>query len=128
MHFNTYYVDRLITVDLEELHFFSKLGLYKEEEKIENEFKVNISLTFIAPENGFTSIKQTINYVEVYHIVKEELSTKKELLEACCMQITQHIYERFPFVQSIKVTIKKVSPPIVNFKGSVSVSYSRSFI
>src|SRR5579875_715052 len=105
----------LITIELKDLHFFAALGLHKEEERVENEFKVDIAIAFQAPEKTITSIHDTLNYVAIYQMVQGAFVQKKALLETCAMQIAGSIKEQFPFVKNIDISIQKINPPITSF-------------
>ena len=116
-----------ITIDLKGLRFFGEHGMYPEEMKVGNEFEVDLSLTLKAPKQVITSLEETINYVEVYRIIQEELADRKQLLETCAMQIGERLNEQFPEVRSVSVTIKKISPPITNFSGTIGITYAREY-
>jgi dihydroneopterin aldolase len=73
------------------------------------------------------SIDQTINYVEVFQIVQKVFRDRKLLLETCAMEVAEEIEKQIPDLEKLSITIRKVSPPITNFSGSVSVNYSKSY-
>ncbi|RYZ49020.1 MAG: dihydroneopterin aldolase, partial [Chitinophagaceae bacterium] len=92
-----------------------------------NAFEVNLSLTTEAPSQTVTSIEQTINYAEVYHITKTIFEERRHLLETLAMEIACVLKQSFPLLQKITVQIIKLNPPIAAFTGSVSVTYSKDF-
>ena len=63
-----------ISIELHQLRFFAAHGVYAEESKLENEFEVNLQLTYSAPPNIITKIDEIINYVAVYTIVMHEIN------------------------------------------------------
>ena len=115
----------VITIELNDLHFFVKQGLYKEEELIENELVIDVHITFNAPENGIEHISQTVNYAAVYQMIKELLATRQYLLETTATHICDRIATQYLFIKEITVSIRKCKPPIVNFTGSVGIRYTR---
>ena len=117
----------MFTVHLNDLHIFAKHGLYEEEAKVENEFKVDIAISFKAPKKKAVAIEDTINYVEIYEIVHQEFSIRRDLLETLAMQIAERVKDKFPFVKSITIQIQKLHPPISHFTGSVGVSFSKKY-
>lgn len=117
----------MMTVELKGLRFFGEHGMYAEEKKVGNEFEVEVSITFKAPDQPITAINDTVNYVEVYRIVEAELSDRKQLLETCAMRICDDLRGVFPNLCRATVSIKKMTPPITNFTGSVGVSYTREY-
>ncbi|MEI6948281.1 dihydroneopterin aldolase [Paraflavisolibacter sp. H34] len=116
-----------ITIELKGLRFFAEHGMYAEERKVGNQFEIDLSATYKAPKHPIVSIEETVNYVEIYRIIEEEFSGHKHLLETCAMQICDRLHEQFPELRTICISIKKMSPPITNFTGSVGVTYTREF-
>lgn len=114
-------------IELKGLRFFAEHGMYAEEKKVGNEFEVDVSLTCKAPKQTVTAIHETINYVEVYRIVEEELTEHKLLLETCAMNICNKLHAEFPQIRRMAVSIKKINPPITNFTGFVGVSFTKDF-
>ncbi len=119
-------IDQL-TIELKGLRFFAEHGMYAEEIKIGNEFEVSLCISIQAPKEPIVSIDQTINYVEVYRIVKDEMIEPKHLLETCAMKIVERLHEEFNRIEKIQITVKKLAPPITNFTGSVGVSICKEF-
>lgn len=116
-----------ITIELNDLHFFVRQGLYKEEELIENELAIDVYITFNAPQNGMEHIGQTVNYAAVYQMIKELLAARQYLLETTAMHICDGIASQYTFIKEITIRIRKLNPPIPNFIGSVSIRYTKQF-
>lgn len=112
-------------IELKGLRFFAEHGLYKEEVLIGNEFEVDVIVECQAPSEMITKMEQTVNYVAIYQIIKEEFEIRKQLLETCAMQIANKIERQFHELEHIDITIRKLNPPITNFTGSVAVRYVR---
>ena len=115
------------TIQLSDLRFFAEHGLYAEEAQVGVEFELNISLTTKAPKTKVTSLEQSINYAEVYRIVKDIFSVRKYLLETLAMEIADALKEHFPQIKNLSVEIIKLHPPITSFQGTVSVKYNKSY-
>jgi 7,8-dihydroneopterin aldolase/epimerase/oxygenase len=114
----------LITIELSGLRFYSSIGVYAEENLVQNEFEVDVLMDIPEQQEVITSIKDTVNYVDVAMIVNNEMNEPHKLLETCAMIISKKIKQQFPQVEKVFVKIKKLSPPIHNFIGKVSVSYT----
>ena len=114
-------------IELKGLRFFAYHGLYEEETKVGNEFEVDVSIAYNAPETVVSSIGQTINYAEVFGILKDEFNQTKHLLETCAMQIADRLQKQFPQIEKLTISIKKLNPPITNFVGSVVVTFTTVF-
>jgi dihydroneopterin aldolase len=115
------------TIELNSIRFFAEHGMYEEEKRVGNEFEVDVSIACKSPKKIITSIEQTINYAEVYRILQEEFAERKFLLETVAMKVADKLQQQFPEIETVKISIRKLNPPITNFSGSVGITYSRSF-
>ena len=86
---------------------------------------VDISVSF-EPTGDLSEdeINNTVNYEQLYNIACDEMKITRKLIETVGQGITKNIREKFPFVKSIKVAIKKMDPPL---KGKVGHSSVVSF-
>jgi 7,8-dihydroneopterin aldolase/epimerase/oxygenase len=108
------------------MRFFAHHGLHEEETIIGAYFEVFIDISF-DPLKKIVSIDETINYVEVFQIVQQIFSTPEKLLETLAQNIVEAIYETNKKIHKINISIEKLNPPITNFTGTVSVSFSKTF-
>jgi dihydroneopterin aldolase len=115
------------TIQLHRLQFTALHGLYSEEAAAGNEFEVNLSLTVNAPHQKVLSLDESINYAEVYRIVKAVFASRTDLLETLAMEMAAELKKAFPVLQNASIQIVKLHPPITAFTGSVSVTYNTSF-
>jgi dihydroneopterin aldolase len=114
-------------IQLNNLRLFGYHGLHEEERILGNEFEVTISMEIKAPEVDNVSISDTINYAEVYELVREIFNQREGLLETICINMSTAIKNKFPQLQKISIQIIKLYPPISSFVGSVSVTYQKSY-
>lgn len=117
----------LVTVELNAATFFAFHGLYEEEKKTGGEFEVNLGVSYFTNIAVIDNIEQTINYVKLYELVKQQMQVPTGLLETVAMQIAEKIKGVFPFVNEITVKIEKKHPPVHNFSGSLSVTYRKQY-
>ncbi len=117
----------LITIELKALRFFAYHGLYAEEKKIGNEFEVNLVVAYLPSSGMITDILDTLNYVQLYELLKNEMQKPRELLETFVMEVTEAIHLLFPQVKKIEISATKLYPPIPQFIGTVGVKYQRGF-
>ena len=115
------------TIELSSIRFFAEHGMYEEEKRVGNEFEVDVSIACKSPKKIITSIEQTIDYAEVYRILQEEFAKRKFLLETVAMKVADKLQQQFPEIETVRISIRKLNPPITNFSGSVGITYSRSF-
>jgi len=116
-----------MTIELKKLQFFAFHGLLEEEKKTGNLFEVNLSVDQLPNTVVITDISATINYAELFHLVKAEMQKPRELLETLAMEIVEHIHSIYPQITKMEISITKLHPPITAFTGSVGVKYSKSW-
>ena len=115
------------TIELRGLRFFATHGMYQEEAKVGNNFELDVIIVCPSPSGKINSIDQTVDYVEVYNIIQKEFAVRTSLLETAAIRIADRIHARFPHIDSVSISIRKLSPPITNFSGSVGINYTRTF-
>ena len=59
----------MITVHLNNLKFTSFHGIYPEEKQLGNDYIIDALVEFHEEQHVITSIKDTINYVDIYNII-----------------------------------------------------------
>ena len=115
------------TIELKSVNFFAFHGLHDEERKTGNEYEVDLTVKYITDGKMITKIDDTINYVKLFEIVKQEMEQPRKLLETVAISITDKIQGQFSEVKEVEVRINKKNPPIVNFSGNVAVLYTKRF-
>jgi 7,8-dihydroneopterin aldolase/epimerase/oxygenase len=116
----------MFTVHLNKLKFFAHHGVHDEEGIIGTDFEVSVSVSFNAPEK-VVALNDTINYVNVFDIVKNRFGIPERLLETLAEHIVNDIYAMDNRITTINISIDKINAPIPNFIGTVGVSYTKSF-
>jgi 7,8-dihydroneopterin aldolase/epimerase/oxygenase len=117
----------LMTIELRDLHFHAFHGLYPEERKAGNDFRVWLQVNYQPPEEVITAIEDTINYAALFDIVQKAMQSPVDLLETLVMEIADTIHVRFPQVIRISISIHKLHPPIARFTGEVGVKFEKEY-
>ena len=117
----------MITVHLRNLHFNSFHGIHEEEKILGNEYLIDASVEFHEEKQVITSIQDTINYEDIYNIIKERMSVSTPLLETIVMEIGNEIHSEFPQVRAITISLKKMHPPIEGMEGEAGTTWQRQF-
>lgn len=112
-----------LTIHLHNLRFHAHHGLYEQEKIIGNEFEVSINIKHYPVTEKITSLAQTINYAAVYQVVKQRMKQPTELLETLAQEIGELILDQFEQAEEVSFFIKKLYPPIINFEGSVGITF-----
>jgi dihydroneopterin aldolase len=116
-------------VALEGLEFHAYHGVYPHERSSGNKFEVDIVVETEFESSAFEDdLSGTINYEDLYSIVKTEMEKPSKLLESVAHAISKKVLSAFANAIKIEVSISKFNPPIggVCRKASVVVSTSRS--
>ena len=114
------------TISLEGMEFFAHHGCFKEEQVIGNKFIIDLQIeTDTSQAEISDNLAKTINYQEVYLMVKEEMTTRSKLLEHLARRILDRISDEFPQILSAKIKVSKLNPPIGGKVHSVSVEMKR---
>jgi dihydroneopterin aldolase len=116
----------MITIHLNKLTFFSHHGVHNEETIVGTGFEINVAISFEETQK-IVSLDQTINYVTVYHIIKDHMKKPSLLLETVAMQVAEDIHKIDRRIRTINISISKLNPPINNFTGNVGVTYIKEF-
>ncbi len=116
----------MIKVELKNVYFHAFHGLYEEEKKAGNDYEFNLSVSWDEDEL-ITNLNETVNYVKLYELVKAEMKSPRSLLETLLMELAEKIHEEFPRVKEINMSVTKLNAPIINFAGSTSVSYMKTY-
>jgi len=116
----------IMTIQLNDVKFYGYHGLYKEEQKVGNNFIVNLSIEFIPAAKKITSISETIDYVQVYHLVNTRMKIPTPLLETIVVDIADSIFEKFSIAQKVNIQITKEKVYIHTLNGNMSVALSKT--
>ncbi|MDR2912417.1 MAG: dihydroneopterin aldolase [Alistipes sp.] len=114
------------TVKIEQMEFRAAHGCYDVEQRVGGNFTVDIALEI--KDDGAAEaddIARTVNYVEVYEIVREQMAIPSRIIENAAARIAEAVKQRFPQVVSVEVTLAKLAPPMGGKAAKVSVTFKR---
>lgn len=116
----------IMTIQLNNIELYGYHGLYKEETILGNTFIINLKIEFIPVVHKINSIAETIDYVEVYSLVKERMQQPTPLLETIVEDIATSIFEKFSIAQKVEIEITKTKVFINTLNGNMSVSLTKT--
>ena len=117
------------TIRLKNIKIYAFHGCLVEEEKIGSDYLVNLSVKAdVARASHTDELSDTVDYVHLQKIVKNEMGVRSKLLEHVAQRIIAAIFKEIPLVDSVKVKIAKVNPPIGGDVAEVSVTLKSSLI
>lgn len=114
----------IFTLRLEDLRFFSRIGVFEQERNVGNEFRVDCSFKISADSFTCEDLSTTVSYADVYCIIENAMKKEWKLLESVAVQVAYECRKNWPGIIQINVKITKLSPPISGLQGSCSVEYT----
>jgi dihydroneopterin aldolase len=120
-------MDNLITIELKQLRFLAYHGLYATERKTGNEFEINLSVSYQPISGTITGIADTVNYAELYKLLKTEMQKPRHLLETLVMELADIIHVSFPRIKKIEISITKLHVPIAKITGTAGVRFVKEY-
>ncbi|WP_417884607.1 dihydroneopterin aldolase [Zunongwangia sp.] len=115
------------SITLKNIKVFAYHGCLEEEGKIGSEYRVDLKIKGDLSQSAKTDLlKDTVDYVHLNSIVKEEMAIRAELLETVVARINTRVLKEIPKVQKVKATVSKINPPICGDVEMVSVSESKT--
>jgi dihydroneopterin aldolase len=115
-------------VILEGLEFHAFHGVYPHERSAGNKFEVDIEVVTAFAASAFhDDLSGTINYEDLYAVIKEVMDQPAKLLETVGHAIAQKTLDTFVTASQVEVRISKFNPPIggVCRKATVLVARKR---
>lgn len=109
------------------MEFYAYHGCFEEEKQIGTKFMLDIHIYAFTQEAEETdNLYKTVNYQEVYAVIKREMEKTSNLLEHVARRILNSVSEEFPQVTEADIKISKMNPPLGGKMKSVSVTLSTS--
>lgn len=81
---------------------------------------LEISADLSQPANS-DQLSETVDYVHLNNIIKEEMTVRSNLLEHVAKRIIDRIFKEIKEVTEVEVEVAKINPPIGGDVESVSV-------
>lgn len=98
---------------LHEMRFHAFHGVMPQERRVGGGFMVSLKVGYpISKAMGSDDVADTLNYAELYELVRREMSQPSSLLEHVVGRIAEAIEKAFPDVTSAEIRISKVNPPM----------------
>ncbi len=111
------------TVLVENIRVYAYHGCLPQETRLGSDYLVNISVKADLSKAAATdSLEDTVDYVHINHIIKEEMAIPSKLLEHVAQRINGRIFKELPTVKTSKVAVSKVNPPINGDVEKVTVT------
>lgn len=95
------------------IRLFTNHGCLEEEAKIGSEYRVDVEVKADLSKSATTDeLVDTVDYVHLNHIVKEEMSIRSKLLEHVAQRILDRMFKEIQLIEEAEVSVAKINPPI----------------
>jgi dihydroneopterin aldolase len=85
----------------------------EEEAKIGSEYRIDVMVKANVKKSSKTDdLMDTVDYVHLNYIVKEEMAIRSKLLEELVQRILNRIFKELPMVKKARISVAKLNPPI----------------
>jgi dihydroneopterin aldolase len=110
-------------IRVEGISVYAYHGCLEEEAAIGSEYRVDVKLNApLKKAAASDNLADTIDYVVVHRLVREEMAVRAKLLEVVAERIILRLKETFPQLQRTTVRVAKLNPPINGIAKEVSVT------
>ncbi len=109
-------------ITLHNIRTYSYHGCLEEEAVIGGNYSVDVKIkTDFRKAEASDKLNDTIDYCQVYDIVKREMMIRSKLIEHVGRRIVVALKNEIKSIQNVKVRIKKIAPPMNGDVEAVSV-------
>jgi dihydroneopterin aldolase len=99
-------------LELKEMIFHAYHGVLEQERKVGNTYVIDLKIYFDLEQAMHSDdLADTVNYVSIYEIVKQEMLLPSNLIEHVAGRIIKHIRIDFPQIKNIEIRLAKKNPP-----------------
>lgn len=100
-------------IKVNNIKIYTNHGCLDEEAKIGSEYRVDIEVKADLMKSAETDdLADTVDYVHLNRIAKEEMAKRAKLLEKVALHILDRILKEIPIVEEATVRVAKINPPI----------------
>ena len=114
-------------IKLKNIKIYAYHGCLVEEKKIGSDYRVDLKIKADLTQSAASDrLVDTVDYVHLNHIVKEEMAIRSKLLEHAAERILVRILKELPLVEKATVDVSKINPPIGGNVEMVTITRSKN--
>ena len=100
-------------IELKKMIFHANHGVMEQERIVGNTYRIDLKL-FLDLSKAIESdkLEDTLNYADIYKLIKEEMAIPSFLLEHVAGRIVRKIKQNYPHISKITIRLAKRNPPI----------------
>ena len=101
------------TIKVNNIKLYAYHGCLDEEAKIGSEYRVDVTVKADLRKSAKSDdLEDTVDYVHLNHVVKEEMAIRSKLLEEVAQRILERLFKELKMIQKATVSVAKINPPI----------------
>jgi dihydroneopterin aldolase len=113
-------------IKISNIRVYAYHGCLVEEGKIGSDYRIDLSVKAnLTPSAKSDQLSDTVDYVHLNRIVREEMAIRTKLLETVADLILDRILLEIPLVEKVKIKVSKLNPPIGGNVEMVSIIMKR---
>ncbi|MET6989523.1 dihydroneopterin aldolase [Sediminicola arcticus] len=113
-------------VKLSNIKAYGHHGCLQEEAIIGSDYRVDLEVVAdLTKASQSDNLLDTVDYVHLNRIVKEEMKIRAKLLEHVAKRIVDRVFSELAMVEEIKISVSKINPPIGGDVEMVSINLQR---
>jgi len=113
-------------IKVKNIRVYAYHGCLVEEGKIGSDYKVDVAVKANLSKSAKTdSLSDTIDYVHLNKIVKEEMAIRSKLLEEVAKRILDRVLDEIPMAKKVDIAVSKLNPPIGGNVAMVTIEMSK---
>jgi len=113
-------------IQVNNIKLYANHGCLEEEAKIGSWYRVDVQVSANLDKSSVTdNLNDTVDYVHLNHIVKEEMGIRSKLLEEVARRILDRFFLELEMIKSATVSVAKLNPPIGGNVQEVAIILSK---
>ncbi|MDG1528281.1 MAG: dihydroneopterin aldolase [Polaribacter sp.] len=109
-------------IQVNNIKIYAFHGCLDEEAKIGSDYRVDVEIKANLQKSSKTDeLIDTVDYVHLNFIVKEEMAIRSKLLEHVAERIIYRIFNELKLVKKATVSVAKINPPIGGNVAEVAI-------
>ena len=100
-------------IQVNNIKLYANHGCLEEEAKIGSWYREDIEVEVDLTKSSISdALEDTVDYVHLNHIVKEEMDKRSKLLEEVARRILDRFFLELKMIKTATVRVAKINPPI----------------
>ncbi|MCF0203656.1 MAG: dihydroneopterin aldolase [Bacteroidaceae bacterium] len=109
-------------ISLKGIRLYAYHGVLPQEGMVGGWFTVDVTVETELPKGAITDeLADTVNYADIYAIVKDQMAIRSKLIENAAYRIANTIKGQMPEIKRVTVRLTKHHPPIEGSSADASV-------